>query len=184
VIAGGSFQVLNPEANLIYLPAHLALHHRFQGLCSQLDLALLIMQNQDRLDWQEVITTARSFELLSVLRATLERLAVCWPELPIDEPRRLLHTLQPSPADARLFRLLTAEGRTAMLDHYITLVSLPDFAARAHYAWVSTFPQPAYMMAQYAIKRRWQLPYWYLHRLLGGLLRFVQMLPGVRRIEH
>jgi len=184
LVAGEPFQVLNPEANLIYLPAHLALHHRFQRLHSLFDLALLIVKHHDQLDWQKVFNAAYSFELISALRATLERLAQCWPELPIDEPRHMLQIMQPSPTDARLFSLLTAESRTNFLDYYTILMTLPDFTARRRYAWVNLFPQPEYMMKRYAIQRRWQLPFWYLFRLTGGLFRFVSKLPLARRIAR
>jgi len=183
-VAGQPYQVLNPQANLLYLPAHLALHHRFRGLHSLLDLALLIVHHRGELDWQEIIATARSFELVSALTATLDRLAGCWPSLPIDEPRRLLDGVTPSPNDARLFRLLTAPSRSNTLDVYATLVSMPGLAARARYCWVNLFPQAAYMMRRYPIRQRWHLPYWYLYRLTYGLKRLVRILPQARRVER
>jgi len=183
-IAGQRFQVLSPEANLIYLPAHLALHHQFRGLHSRLDLALLIVRNRDRLDWDRIAATARSFDLLMALRETLDHLAQCWPSLPIDEPRRMLHALKPSRTDERLFRLLSADSRSTTLDFYTTLVSLPDFAARARYAWLNLFPQPAYMVERYSVKAEWQLPYWYVRRLAEGLPRLARVLPDARRIER
>jgi hypothetical protein len=183
-IGGQPFQVLNVEANLVYLPAHLALHHRFQGLHSYLDLALLIVQNQCHIDWPKVIDAARSFELLTALRETMERLAQCWPSLPLEEPRRQIACLKPSHMDARLFHLLTAQSRSTTLDFYTTLVSLPDYPARARYAWYNLFPQPAYMRGRYRVNANWQLPYWYLYRLAAGLPRLARVLPSARQLER
>lgn len=183
-VAGRPFRVLNLEANLIYLPAHLALHHGFHGWHSLLDLALLVTRNADRLQWEKVIAAATSFELLNVLRSTLDRLAGVWPSLPLDDPRRQLRDLQPSGTDTRLFRLLTAESRTPTLDFYTTLVSLPDLGERARYAWTNLFPQPAYMIGRYRVQARWQLPYWYLFRLGQGLTRLARSLPRARRIDR
>ena len=50
-----------------------------------MDLALLIVHNQDRIDWQKVVASAHTFELLSALRATQDQLAECWPSWPINE---------------------------------------------------------------------------------------------------
>ncbi len=183
-IAGQPFRVLTPEANLVYLPAHLALHHQFQGLRSLLDLALLIVKHGDRLDWAGVFAAARAFELLAALRQTLERLAQCWPSLPLDGPRQQAHALRPTRTDERLFRLLSAASRSATLDFYTTLVSLPDAAARARYAWFNLFPQPAYMRERYKVAAGWQLPYWYLYRLAAGLPRLAAIVPRARRIER
>lgn len=182
-IAGQSFQVLNPEANLIYLPAHLALMHRFRGLHSLLDLALLIVQNRDQFDWDRTAATAQSFDLLAALRATLDRLARCWPSLPLDEPRRLLHALTPSPTDVRLFRLLTAEPRAPLLDFYTDLASLPDLPARMRFLLLNTFPQRAYMARRYGVRSAWQLPYWYLYRLADGGLKMVRTVRQALRLR-
>lgn len=183
-VAGQPCRVLTPEANLVYLPAHLALHHRFRRLHSFVDMALLIARHHEQLDWERIGSAARSFELLTALRETLHRLAAYWPALPLDEPRRRMGALEPTRNDARLFRLLTAESRTVTLDFYITLASLPDARSRARFAWLNLFPQPSYMRARYRPKADWQLPFWYGYRLAGGLARFARMLPGARRLDR
>jgi hypothetical protein len=183
-IAGQPFLVLNTMANLVYMPAHLALHHRFEQLHSLLDLALLIVNNQGQVDWPNVIAAARSFELVAALRETLDHLAQCWPSLPLTEPRRQLAAVTPSRADARLFRLLTTEASSTPMRIYTTLVSLPGVAARARYLWDNIFPQPAYMKKRYQIHAGWTLPYWYLYRLLAGLVRFARTLPRAWRIDR
>ncbi len=183
-ISGDKYQVLNAEANLVYLPAHLALHHRFQGLYLLLDLALLIVQKQGRLDWKKVIHASQQFELLCSLGATLEQLARCWASLPLDDAFQILDATQPTAKDKRLFRLLSMETRTTTIDFYTTLVSLPDFSSRLRYAWVNLFPQPAYMVRRYGVKKRWHFPYWYLYRIVGGLSRIARILPRARKIDH
>ena len=138
-IAGQPFQVLNSTANLVYLPAHLALHHRYGQLHSLLDLALLIVHNQGQLDWPQIITAARSFELVTALKGTLDRLARYWPSLPLDEPRRQLAAITPSRADARIYRLLGIETPSTSLSIYTTLIPSPNAAARARFMWDNIF---------------------------------------------
>jgi len=182
-VAGRPFRVLGPEANLVYLPAHLAFHHRFQQLHSLFDLALLIARNGERIDWARVAATSHSFELLTVLGETLDRLARSWPSLPLDEARRQVVAVAPSDMDARLYRHLTAAPRSTPLRFYTTLVTLPDLASRVRYARFVVFPQPGYMRSRYRVGADWQLPYWYLHRLVSGMARFAAALPRARRIE-
>ena len=184
VIGGHTYQVLTTEANLIYLPSHLAFHHRFQGLRSLLDIALMIHQNQTEIKWERVLKTAHSFELISVLGATLQHLAQYWPSLSLEEPLQILADIRPSRNDYRLFHLLTSPARTTSLDFYTTLISLPDFHSRIRYAFMNLFPQPSYMLARYQIKKRWHLGFWYLYRLVGGIVNFLILLPEAWRIDR
>jgi hypothetical protein len=184
LIDGNPFCSFNTEANLVYLPAHMGLHHQFRRMHSLLDLALLIHQTEGQVNWQKVVKITEEFELLSVLRETLEWLANTWPDLPLSEPLTLLKEKNPSDIDFRLFRLLTSEERNHTLDFYTTLRSLPGLRDRLRYAWRNMFPQADYMIARYQIERRWQLPFWYLYRLASGLPRFARILPRAREIER
>lgn len=178
------FLVLNPEANLIYLPAHLAIHHRYQELHPLLDLALLIIHDQNRINWEKVIRTAQQFDLFCALRETLNRLSQYWSSLPIQEPRRLMEDVQPSENDRRLFHLLSTETRTTTLDFYTNLITLPSFQSRLRYALVNLFPQSAYMKSRYNTTKNWHLPFWYLYRLTGGIIRIFRMLPVALRLDR
>lgn len=182
-VAGQPVRILNPEANLLYLPAHLALHHSFQGLHWFVDLALLVHKHQDNLDWDKVINKAREFELLLALRDTLDRLHSYWPSLPLEEPLLRLHALQPTPFEARLYRLLTTEPRRPLLDFYTDLVCLPDLPARIRFALLNLFPQRAYMAQRYGARRAWQLPFWYLYRFGDGVVKTIRTLPQVLRFR-
>lgn len=110
-VAGAPFQVLDSQANVICLAAHLALQHRLGGWHPLPDLALLIRHNHEGIDWDRVVAVAQSPKLLTVLQATLDRLGRSWPSLPLNAARRVVSTLTPSRTDARLFRFLTAESR-------------------------------------------------------------------------
>lgn len=181
-VGGGPLHILSAEANAVYLPAHLALHHQMRGLHAQFDLALLIATRGAQLDWQTIASSAQSLELLSCLQATLDLLAARWPSLPLDGPRCAAHALRPGAVDARLFNLLSAETRSATLDFYTTLATLPGLSDRARYVWFNLFPSPAYMRQRYGVSAAWQLPYWYARRLSGGVYRFLRNLPQARRI--
>jgi hypothetical protein len=182
-IAGQPVRILNAEANLLYLSAHLALHHRLHGLRWFLDLALLLHQHQETLDWDKVIASAQAFELLQAVQATLDRLADYWPSLPLDGPKEQLHQLKPTPFERRLFRLLTAEPRTPFLDFYTDILSLPDRRARIRFVLFNIFPQPAYMTHRYGAQQAWQLPYWYLYRLGEGAVKLARTVPQILQLR-
>jgi hypothetical protein len=182
-VARKPVRILNPTANMLYLPAHLAFHHRFHGLRWYVDLAFLVHREGKRLDWSEIARRAREFELVLVLRETMDRLAGYWPSLPLDEPRRRLHALQPTSFERRLFRLLTTEPRSPFLDFYSDIVCLPDLHARARFILLNTFPRRPYMERRYGVTEPWKLPYWYLHRLGAGLIKLARTLPQAARLR-
>ncbi|MGD8465145.1 MAG: nucleotidyltransferase family protein [Anaerolineae bacterium] len=173
-LAGHPVRVLRPEANLLYLPAHLAFHHRYHGLRWYVDLALLIHEYGDTLDWDAVVAQARAFELLLVIRETLDRLAAYWPSLTLDEPRRKLHDPAPTAFEGKLFRLLASEPRSLAKIVYANLISLPNLTAVLGYLWRIAFPQRSYMAQSYGLEHVWQLPFWYLYRLGQGMVKFVR----------
>jgi hypothetical protein len=175
-INGLPVQLLSAPANLLYLSAHLALHHRFHGLQWHVDLAWLIHANRSSLDWQHIASQAQEFELALALRTALDRLAGLWPSLELDVPRRLLASIQPAPGEQRIFRLLTAEPRTSFLDFASDIAGLPSSAARLRFVLANTFPQGPYMRSRYPVHHRWQLPVWYAYRLGDGAVKTLRTL--------
>lgn len=74
-MAGHQVCTPSPTANLIYLSAHLALHHPFRGLRWFMDLAPLSHHHSSTVDWQDIARRAQAMELLLVPRARCRRLA-------------------------------------------------------------------------------------------------------------
>lgn len=179
---GHRVHTLNPDTEMLYLAAHLALHHRFHGFRWFVDLAWLI--HRQPLDWEAIVDTAAEQEWLLVLRETLERLAAHWPSLPLGEALGLLHARAPSSTEQRLFRLLTAEPRMPLLDFYTDLLCLPGWGDRLRFLWLNLFPQSEYMVRRYSIRRRAALPYWYLVRLGDGLGKALRTLPQALRLSR
>ncbi len=142
-----------------------------------------MQRQQETLDWDAVLRAAQDLELLLTLRETLDRLAAYWPALPLDSARQQLHSLAPGPSERRLFRLLTTEPRSPLLDFYTDLVCLPDIPARLRFVLSNAFPQRAYMARRYRVRSAWQLPLLYAYRLGDGLLKLFRTLPQVLRLR-
>ncbi len=183
-VNGFRVQALTAEANLLYLPAHVCLHHRLQGLPWLVDLAWLVHQEGERVDWPEIVSEARRLELVLALRATFDRLAGLWPSLVLDEPRRLLAALQPGAGEQRIFRLLTTEPRTAFLDFGSDIAGLPDLSSRVRFVLANTFPQGSYMRRRYPVGRPWPLPFWYAYRLGDGAAKSARTLAQIVRMAR
>ncbi len=182
ILHGHRVHTLYPEAEVPYLMAHLVLHHRFHGLRWFVDLAWLI--HRQPLNWKAIVDTAADQELLLVLREAVERLADLWPSLPLQEARQLLQERTPSPTERRLFRLLTAEPRTPLLDFYTDLLCLPGWGDRLRFLGLNLFPQPEYMVQRYDIHRSISLPYWYLYRLGDGFGKALRTIPQALRLSR
>jgi hypothetical protein len=181
---GLAVQVLTPRANLVYLPAHFALHHRLQGLPWLVDLAWLVHAEGERADWEWVVAQAQGFELILALRAALELLSALWPALPLDEPRRRLAVLKPTASEQRMFRLLTTEPRTKFLDFASDIAGLPGFRSRARFVLANTFPQRSYMLRRYPVGRPLPLPAWYAYRLGDGAVKSMRTLAQLARLRR
>jgi hypothetical protein len=90
--------------------------------------------------------------------------------------------LKPKPRETRLFRLLTSEPRSAHLDFYSDLVSLPDLRSRTRFLALNLFPQPVYMAKRYGVDQPWALPFLYVFRFGQGLVRFGRTVPQALRL--
>jgi hypothetical protein len=170
-VGGEEVRVLSPEANLVYLPAHLALHHRMHGLAWLVDLAWLVHHSRQALDWEEIVGTAQRFELLLALQATLSRLASLWPRLPLAAALERAQALRPTAHERTAYRLLTTEPRSPFLDFFSDVWGMPDASTRLHFVAANTFPQAEYMERRYPVRSRWHLPYWYVRRLGDGAVK-------------
>lgn len=160
---------LGPEALLLYLCAHLVLHHRGQGLRWWVDLAEVLHKQGRRLDWPELLRRAAACDLVMSLQAVLPALADAWAApVPADVLAQLA-AMQPSPAERRVHADLTAGRRPVARRFWADLMDLPDWRARGRYAWAHFVPSPAYMLARYRPAHRWLLPLLYPWRWLIGL---------------
>jgi putative nucleotidyltransferase-like protein len=81
---GESAHALAPEDLLVYLAAHLAIHHTLAGVLWQLDIALLLQRHAATLDWEAVLERARRWHAAAAvyfpLRVVSEQLGAVAPE--------------------------------------------------------------------------------------------------------
>lgn len=175
-VAGVETFVLGPEALLLHLCAHLALHHHGQGLLWQHDIAEALHFHRDRLDWSLLLRKAAEYDLVLSLQQVLPPVVHQWnTPVPPGALERVAQ-LTPSPAERRVFKWLTARQRPVIQRFWADLATMPGWRPRLRYGLVSLFPSAAYMRQRYAIRHDALLPLYYPYRWWIGLWGATQLL--------
>jgi hypothetical protein len=168
-LAGRPAQVLSPEANLLYLSAHLVLHHKGIGLRWFYDIATLVARSGRLIDWDMLLEKADAFHLVTPVQRVLAELAGEW-GVPVPETRLAEALALPvSPMEQRVVSWLTAPDRPVAQRFWADLVGLPGWRARLPFALAHLFPSPSYMRQRYAIDSDWLIPLAYPYRWALGL---------------
>ena len=165
-------QTLAPEALLLHLAGHLALHHHDledADLLWSHDIALLIVENAVALDWDAVIALAQTWDLVIPLQRILPTMATEW-RVPL--PAHLMGAvaaLQPSRAERRIVRWRASDRKRIGLWAVIQSVNALPLSQRLHYLQAQAFPSVRYMRENYGMRHPVLLPLYYGYRWLRGL---------------
>ena len=168
-IAGAPTLVLGPEALLIHLCGHLALHHGGKGLLWWHDVVEVLVWYRGRIDWPELLSRVEWYDLLLPVRTVLTGAAEEWGAPVPDAVLRALCAQVPSPRERRVFADLGAAQRSAGQRFWSDLVAIPDWRQRLRFARTNLVPSAAYMRQRYRIAHPLLLPFYYPYRWLRGL---------------
>lgn len=146
-----SARILGPEAQTLYLCAHLLLHHGGNDLLWFYDLVQVIRYYRVQLDWQEILTRAQSLTVTLPAQSILIALAEEWCAPIPSNIIAKLRGLSVSPAELEAARALTLPGRSPTRRFWRDLLSLPSWRARLSFALINLFPSPEYMRQRYRI---------------------------------
>jgi hypothetical protein len=148
-VAGAETWGLCPEDLLLYLAAHLAVHHGLSGALWYWDLALLLGQWSDKLDWDAVTARAARWRVRTALYFAL---LGCQRLFDVEAPSGVMAQLRPWGPRAAALRWLVLHHdarRLKQLEHLIALL-LVDRARDLTTALTSAlFPSPAWLRARY-----------------------------------
>lgn len=169
--------VLGPEAQLLHLCGHLALHHPVPPggdlkpvLLWLVDIGEVLHRYRDELDWDVVLAKAAEFDLVLPLQEVLGHVRSLWPFFFPDELWARIAALRPTRTEARVYRWLTAEHRPTLYRFVTDLAMMPTWSMRVRYAAQSIFPPAEYMRDRYRIRRGWMVPLYYPYRWYVGLV--------------
>jgi hypothetical protein len=164
--------VLGPEAQVVHLCGHLALHHGSASTADLLwrhDVAEVLASCGERLDWDALLARAEACRLALALQRVLVPLAEegCVP-LPVDLRARLA-ALEVTAEEAQVAAWLAAEERPVAQRFRADLASMAGWRARLGYAWIQLFPSAEYMRQRYRIRHWLLVPLYYPYRWWVGL---------------
>lgn len=144
--AGVEGATLCDEDLLVYLALHLAVHHACSGLIWLLDIALLLDQRGERMNWEAVVERARRWRVMRALFFALESVRGCYGRSAPESVRREFRPRDPRGA---LMSWLLRRAGLRRLDHLIPLLLIErgrDLIGPLRHAMV---PSPGWVRARY-----------------------------------
>ena len=163
-----SVRMLTPSAQLLYATAHAMLQHGGRGAPLRwfLDMHLLITHYTENLDWDLLLTQAKTFEWTSALAAAVSHTQSCF-DTPVPE---LVQSRLRSVSDRHqvLVANLQAKPATRFQEEGEKLSGMSSYG-KTRVVLAMVFPAPSYMKWRYQLNSRWSLPGAYLRRWSGIL---------------
>lgn len=171
---GDSAHVLAPEDLLVYLAAHLAIHHTLAGVLWQLDLALLLQRHAATLDWEAVLERARRW---SAAAAVYFALRVVGEQLGAVAPEAVMRRLWPGALRVAVIdRLRHAGGDGLQRLEYVVGLLLLDRGADIACALVTGLvPPPRWLRSRYEARSLLAAYATHYGRLAGIATRAVRL---------
>lgn len=171
VVAGEAARGLGREDLVLYLAAHLAVHHTLAGLRRYWDVALLVERRGDEVDWPTLRARAARWRVGRALFFVLLGARTLF-DAPV--PPAVLAALRPRGPRARLLAAIVRrsdEGRLLRLEHLVTLLLVDRGRDLGGALRRALWPSAGWMRARYGIDTA-SLPALYrAHgRRLGGVV--------------
>jgi hypothetical protein len=133
---------------LIYLAAHLAIHHSLAGALWQLDLALVLRRHDGALDWDAVVGRARRW---GAAAAVYFALRVVGGRFGVRAPAPVMNRLRPGTLRQALIDRLLAGGpeRLARLEYLVGVLMLDRVSDVVVTIASGLIPAPRWLRSRY-----------------------------------
>ena len=169
--------ILGPEAQIVHLCGHLALHHSFEpSILWLVDLAEVVSCYGDDIDWELVMEQARASQLvLSLQRSINQMLAFLRPSIPSSIVRQI-RSMPVDDLENRVFSMHHEPDRS--VGHYVwsDFVLLPNWRQKTRFLCAKLFPSPTYLRVRYDIASAYQIPLYYIWHWWIGLRSSLELL--------
>lgn len=166
---GHSVHALSPEDTIVYLCAHLALHHQYHSaMFRYYDIALIITKSSS-IDWDQVISTSARWGCILSLQCTLKLINDIWDDI---IPANVFTRIQKIKISNRERRVhyWSAEHAHTSFSHFMTwLLNQKSIFKQLCFLLEITFPSNTYIRTRYGKKPRglnWTL---YITRWVNAL---------------
>ena len=167
--------MLTPVAQVLYAAVHAVLQHGGQHtpLCWYYDLDQLMRHYDERMDWELLLSQAKTFEWGTALGTALS-MTCSYFETPIPDGVRT-SLLKHTDRHQQLVAFKQTHFTTHILEELQTLMSL-SWYGRFRLVLGLIAPSPAYMRWRYRLKHAWTVPVYYPIRWWGILKDAVRTL--------
>jgi hypothetical protein len=173
-IRGRQAKMLSPTAALLHQAVHFYAHHTETGLLPLYDIARLLTRWRDRIDWDDLMGTARAFGLLWVVQDVLRDLSEIWQ---VSLPAQIS-----AAADAAGgIRTVDIHARSRYVHHVEDFGSVAGRKARILYLWKLLFPSKLYLRQRYGMRDDRLAVVFYGYRMIRCLAGILGLLPAFLR---
>jgi hypothetical protein len=164
VVVGEPTLALCKEDLLLHLALHFA--HRDQAPFVWLWELDRFIRSEDELDWGLFAATAREIEVQRIVGAVLTELeSVFGTPIPADVSGPLL--LAEGRQDRALAQVVAEHPGVREREGLAQLLALDGWGPKSHYVMALLMPTSEFMMQQYGLRSRFQLPWAYVCRAAG-----------------
>jgi hypothetical protein len=162
-------QMFGSSAQILHLCSHLVLHHRGDELLWLQDVAELVNQYNNQIDWNEVLEKARAFDLVLPVKQVMDKVVNEW-KVPVPEEfLQKLNATAPSQDELRINPTLSGGKRSVGQRFIDDIRSIPGLREQIRFIFSNLFPSPDYMRQRYDIHRSILIPLYYPYRWIVGL---------------
>ena len=176
----GSFNglIFSPEALLLHLFGHLALHHSDQpSILWMVDIAEVLASYRNRIDWKLIVDQAVEHHLVRSLQWSMDQMMAFffYPQIPMSVARKI-ESLPVDVAEEYAFSVCIQPDRTVA--HYIwtDIALMPGWRAKLNFLIVKLIPVPGYVRSRYDLDSSYQIPFNYLRHWWIGFYSTVLLL--------
>jgi hypothetical protein len=149
----------------LYLCAHAGINHpEERSLLRYHDLALLMRQKQEDLEWDTLLEQAGQVGVVLPLRAVLARLDAIWPTIVPGHVVQRLAGLAVSRRERWLYSWQVEHTHDAWSELVLQVATLPGLRRKVCCLMETAFPSPAYLRQRYGLGHDSPWYSGYLHR--------------------
>lgn len=161
--------MLGPEAQVLYLCAHLLLHHGGDDLLWLNEVAQVVEYYGKELAWDQVLKHASTLGLVIPTRQILTLAARAWAApIPLQVVEQL-EAMSVSREEARTLRWVAVKGEPAAQRLWADLATMPGWRQRLAFGLTNLFPSRAYMQRRYRIAHPLLVLLYYPYRWALGI---------------
>ena len=144
-IAGIDVKYMATEDYLIYASVHLA-HHGYQDTLSRYyEIAALILKTKTTINWEIILTNARTWRVIIPLRRMISKIEILWPKIIPANIHEVIEKLKPSWGERMVDWCLTHSTRKDAIIIILSCLNTPGLIWRLRFILETAFPGPMYL---------------------------------------